>query len=591
MFILGLSFDIDAAASLLHDGIPVAACAEERFTRVKHDRSFPDQASRFCLDWAHTSLEELDWAVLGWNPAIHLQPLLWRQSSRIRHHAEYLSAVPNLLIQQYRARPRSTVVEQALHFGDGRKPLRLAYVDHHLAHSAWAFVSGFEEAAILTVDGFGEMTTTMASRMRGHQIEELGRVEKPHSLGSLYAAITQYLGFKPNRDEGTVMSLAAMDEPRFADEFRRMVRFDEESGAFELDLTYFSFFQDSTDRVSPKFLATFGPTRGAKDEITAHHKQIAASLQLVFEETYLKLLRRLQQRTGLRDLVVAGGVALNCVANGRILGETDFERVFIPAASGDDGVSTGAALYLYHAHLGQPRSGHVFTQAYLGPDCVPSEVRTLLTLAGRPHRVLDPELTTRVAARLLTRNRILGWFQGRSEFGPRALGNRTILASPSSKALKDQLNNTIKFRLPFRPFAPSMLAERVADLFEGGHLSPFMLFAFRVRPEWASRVQGILHTDDTARVQTVTPEENPRYYQLIRDFDRLTGIPVVLNTSLNVRGEPIANTPKDALACFDTSAMDYLFLGDSVIGKESEEHKKDLDWAIGEETGNPAAGR
>lgn len=581
MFVLGLSFDIDAAATLLQDGVPVAAVAEERFTRVKHDRDFPRTALNYCLQHAGITMPEVEWCALGWNPTIHLQPMLWRQSSRIRHHAEYLSAVPNQLLQAYQPRPRGVVTEQVHHFGPDTPPLKVAYVEHHLCHAAWSYVSPFERAAILTVDGFGEGTSTTLGLCEGTALSQISATQRPHSLGSLYAAITQYLGFRPNRDEGTVMSLAAMAEPRFADQFRQMVRWDE-NGVVELDLNYFAFFLESTSRVSPLFEQTFGPARLHGEPIEERHKAVAASLQLVFEEAYIALLRTLHQRTGCDDLVVAGGVALNCVANGRIQQETPFKRVFIPPASGDDGASTGAALYLYHSHLGHPRGGHVFQRAYLGPQSSDAEVGDLLQLAARDFQTLSSEALPKVAARLLSEGHILGWYQGRAEFGPRALGNRTILADPRSQEVKDRLNNTVKFRLPFRPFAPSMLAHRCNELFIDGGDSPFMLFAYTVRPEWAERVPGILHYDNTARVQTVTREENPLYYDLIEQFEALTGVPVVLNTSLNVRGTPIANSPTDALACFDSTAIDFLFIGSHVLAKPGTRHAEALQRAMDE---------
>jgi len=582
MLILGLSYDIDASAALVQDGEVIAASAEERFTRVKHDRSFPQQALQYCLEHGGVSLEELDWVVLGWNPTIHLQPLLWRMSSRIRHHAEYLSAVPNMLLQGYPSRPRGLVTEQVHHFSGGEQPLRVGYVEHHLCHAAWSFVSPFERCAVLTVDGFGEQSSTLLGRSEGTEIEVYHQVMRPHSLGSLYAALTQYLGFSPNRDEGTVMSLAAMGEPRYLDKFRDLVRVDEERGTFEMDLSYFSHYQESVSRVSEKFVEAFGPARGSSDEIEDRHCELASSLQAVFEEAYLSLLRHLQGRSGEKDLVVCGGVALNCVANGRILAETDFERVFIPPASGDDGAAAGGALYFYHSHLGHKRRGHVFRRAFLGPEYSDPEVQRELDLARREYRTLAPDQSPLVAARLIAAGQVVGWFQGRSEFGPRALGNRTILADPRTTASKDALNAKVKFRLPFRPFAPSMLAERCADLFEGGGESPFMLFAYRVKPDWADRVAGILHTDGTARVQTVRVEENARYHALITEFDRLTGVPLVLNTSLNVRGAPIANTPHEALSCFDTTAMDFLFIGNHLLMKGGEEQASALEGALRE---------
>ncbi len=579
MYILGLSYDIDAAACLVKDGVPLAASAEERFSKIKHDRGFPNQAIKFCLGREGIKMEDLEWAAMGWNPSIHLKPLLWRQSSRVRHHAEYLYAVPNMLFQHFSERPRDRVTEQVHHFEDGRT-LRTAYVEHHLCHAAWSFVSPFEDCAILTIDGFGEDTSTMLSQCVGNKIEVLQQTKRPHSLGSLYAAITQYLGFKPNQDEGTVMSLAAMAEPKFVDDFREMCRLNEDDGTFELDLTYFSYFQEDTDRVSPKFVEKYGPVRKWEDEITDHHMSVAASLQVVFEETYMGMLRNLHKRTGHKQVVVAGGVALNCVANGRILEQTPFEDIFIPPASGDDGTSTGAALYLYHHHLDNPRTGKVFKRASLGWDVTDDEAKELIDVSVRRHHKIDAADTPRVAARLLAKDRIVGWCQGQAEFGPRALGNRSIMANPGNLDLKDQLNATIKFRLWFRPFAPSMLADHVGELFQNGVVSPFMLLAFTVKPEWRERVIGILHTDDTARVQTVTPDENERYHAVIEHFHKLTGKPIILNTSLNVRGEPIANTAKDAMACFDSTAMDYLFLGNYVLCKPQADCIADLEEAI-----------
>jgi carbamoyltransferase len=583
MDILGLSFDIDAAASLVRDGRVIAAAAEERFSRIKHDRDFPDQASRFCLAWGGTTLPEVDRVALGWNPTVHLEPLQWRRSSRLRHHSEYLAAVPNLLMRQYSSPPRAHVTEQVHRFSDDVPPLRVDYVDHHLCHAAWAFVSPFERPAVLTVDGFGERTTTLLGRCEHDRIDVLQRVERPHSLGSLYAAFTQHLGFRPNCDEGIVMSLAGMGDPDLLDEVRELVRLADD-GSYELDLSYFAFFQESTRRVSPRFVQRFGPPRRDGEPVEDRHCALAASLQQVFEEAYLHLLRRLHDATGSADLVVAGGAALNCVANGLVLERTGFERMFIPPAAGDDGAATGAALYVTHALLGRPRSGEVFRDAALGPDCEPEDVQTLVDGARRRTWHPDPARVPAVAARLLAEGRVIGWYRGRAEFGPRALGNRSILADPRSGEIKDHINAEIKFRQPFRPFAPSVLADRCGDLFERGDPSPFMLHAYRVRPEWEDALPGVLHTDGTARVQTVDRRDHADYAALIEAFDRLTGVPAVLNTSLNVRGQPIANTPEHALACFDSTALDYLFLGDTVLAKDDPLSISTLETAIAEET-------
>jgi len=569
MDLLGLSFDIDAAASLVRDGRVVAAAAEERFTRVKHDRDFPEQALRFCLESAATRIEDVDRVAMAWNPTIHLEPLLWRRSSRVRHHSEYLAAVPNLLMRQYREVPAGHVTEQVHHFGAGAPPLRVDYVDHHLCHAAWAFASPFDRAAVLTIDGFGEKTTTLLARCEGNRLQEFHRVRRPHSLGSLYAAVTQHLGFRPNCDEGIVMSLAALGEPRFADDLRRIVR-PRDGGGYELDLAYFAFFQESTQRVSPRFVERFGPHRAPGDPLDDRHRDLAASLQVVFEEIYLHLLEHLHRVSGCDDLVVAGGAALNCVANGLILGRTGFERLFIPPAAGDDGAAAGAALYVHCEHLGNDRADAPFDSAYLGPDCDNGEVDDLLQLSRRtcwrPGSARVPE----VAARLLADGWVIGWYQGRAEFGPRALGHRSILAHPGQAATRDHINDSIKFRQPYRPLAPAVLVERSGDLFDRAEPSPYMLRAYTVRPEWRDRLAAAIHVDDSARVQTVS-ETSPRFRALLERFDQLTGVPAVVNTSLNVRGQPIANTPMDALACFDSTALDALVLGDAIVAKRDRE--------------------
>ena len=571
MDLLGLSFDIDASASFVRDGRVLNAASEERFSRVKHDRDFPGQAVRFCLESAGTRIEDVDRVAMGWNPTIHLEPLLWRRSSRVRHHSEYLAAVPNLLLRQHESTPSGHVTEQIHHFADGTPPLHVDYVDHHLCHAAWAFVSPFERAAVLTIDGFGENTTTLLARCQGNRLEEIHRVRKPHSLGSLYAAVTQHLGFRPNCDEGIVMSLAALGEPRFADDLRRIAR-PLDDGGFQLDLSYFAYFQESTSRVSPRFVERFGPERAYEDPLEDRHRDLAASLQVVFEELYLHVADHLHRRSGCDDLVVAGGAALNCVANGLILERTGFERMFIPPAAGDDGAATGAALYVHCGLLGNDRADVPFDNPYLGPDCHTEEVDDLLELSRRRCWRPGADHIPQVAARLLAEGLVIGWYQGRAEFGPRALGNRSILAAPGSAAIRDHINNSIKFREPYRPLAPAVLAERCGDLFDRDVPSPFMLRAYQVRPEWRDRLIAAIHVDDSARVQTVGANAT-RFRALLEHFDRLTGVPALVNTSLNVRGQPIANNPMDALACFDSTALDALVMGDAIVAKRDREDR------------------
>ncbi|HEY3352313.1 MAG TPA: carbamoyltransferase C-terminal domain-containing protein [Polyangia bacterium] len=567
MDILGISFSNDAAAALVRDGAPHAAIAEERYARVKHFDGFPAEAVRFCLRQAGRTLPDVDHVAFFWNPAVHLEPRLARRQT-IRHHAEYLYALPNQLLQLHPAHPLADLTEQVLHFQDGVPPLRLAYVEHHLAHAAAFFVSPFDHAAIVTIDGYGERPAALIAAGEGGRIRPLVRVDFPHSLGALYAAVTQYLGFRANSGEGKVMGLASYGRPRFAPGLRELVRL-LPGGRFELDLSYFSYFVERRARFAPKFVERFGPAREPESPLDERHQDMAASLQAVFEDIYGHLIAEARRLTGATDLVLAGGAALNCVANGVVPQAHGFTRLYVPPAAGDDGAALGAALYLHHQHLGRPRAGVVHDHAYLGPDTLPAEVDEALAHAGCPSARVGARAPA-LAARLLADGFIAGWYQGRAEFGPRALGARSILADPRPAEMKDVLNARVKFREPFRPFAPSVLEEQASALFEGAGPSPFMLVVRRTRPERLQDLRAVTHVDGGARVQTVSRAQNPAYYELIAEFGRLTGVPCVLNTSFNVRGEPIVNTPKDALRCFFTCDLDFLFLGEHVLWKPRE---------------------
>jgi carbamoyltransferase len=565
--ILGISFSNDAAAAIIRDGEPLAAVAEERYARVKHHDGFPTEAVRHCLRTAGVTLRDLAHVAFFWNPAVHLEPRLSRRQT-IRHHAEYLYALPNQLLQLHPGKPAADLTEQVLHFRDGEPPLRLSYVEHHLAHAAYFFVSPFDRAAIVTVDGYGERPAALIGVGEEHRLRALARIEYPHSLGSLYAAVTQHLGFRANSGEGKVMGLAAYGKPRYLQEFREIVRLLPE-GQFELDLSFFSFYLERRTRCSPKFAARFGPPRDPEAPIEERHQDLAASLQAIFEEIYGHLLAEAQRLTGADALVLAGGAALNCVANGTVPQRAGFRQLYVPPAAGDDGAALGAALYLHHQHLGHPRRGVIHDHAHLGPDTDPAEVEQAITQAGCGSvRVGDGAPV--IAARLLADGFIVGWYQGRAEFGPRALGARSILADPRPADMKDVLNARVKFREPFRPFAPSVLEERAAECFEGEGSSPFMLVVRRTRPARLEALRAVTHVDGGARVQTVSRRVNPAYHDLIAEFARLTGVPVVLNTSFNVRGEPIVNTPKEALRCFFTCDLDFLVLGDHVLWKDRE---------------------
>jgi len=564
MKILGINHSNDAAAALVVDGRVVAASQEERFSRLKHDPSFPDKAIDFCLKTQGIELGDLDAVGFFWNPGIHAESPLRRLTQSVRHHVEYLYGVPARLIP--RLGERVSRIEETIHLASGRK-LPIHYLTHHLCHAAAAFfTSPFEEGAILTADGYGERQSTTIYLGRGADLELLAEVDFPHSIGSFYAALTDYLGFRANSGEGKVMGLASYGrESEYVAEVRKLVTLTERG--FELDLSYFEFFHDRPHRYSEKLVALLGPARKPESAVDRRHEDIAFALQAVTEEVMLHLARMARKVTGAKNLCVAGGVALNCVANGRLQRETDFERFFFYPAAGDTGTSVGAALAVEHLLHRGPRSMEVASE-YLGTGFTAAQVRAVLDRGRlRYHTLKDPEAT---AARMIADGLILAWFQGRAEFGPRALGNRSILADPRRKDMKDLLNATVKFREPFRPYAPSVLEESCGKYFGSDVPSPYMLRAYPTRPEMIDVLPAITHVDGTARVQTVNAKQNPRYYRLIKEFGRITGIDCVLNTSFNIRGEPIINTVDEAIKCLMTTGLDALFVEDFLVVKDPD---------------------
>lgn len=563
MKIAGLNYSIDSAAALLDGGHRIAASAEERFSRRKHDRSFPARSLDFCLRKGGLAPDDVDAFAFFWNAGAHLEPMLSRYSNTIRHHAEYLYSVPNHLLQML-GQPAVRQTHQAFSLGGDRR-LEVHYVDHHCAHAAGAFFnSPFDHAAILTVDGYGERTSTAVLRGRGLDIEPVMTIEFPHSIGALYAAFTQYLGFKANSGEGKVMGLASYGDRSLYDQVASVVTLTE--GGFELDLSYFSYFLDRTTRYSPKLVQLLGPPRAAEGEITARHQNIAAALQLVTEDLLLHVARLARARTGEKNLAIAGGVALNCVANRRIMMEAGFDNIFIYPPAGDAGTSLGAAQWVAHVLNREPRDPAPYVD-YLGFENTDSEIRHAVETCGAPSaRVDEPSAA---AARLIANSKIVGWFQGRTEFGPRALGNRSIVADPRSAEMKDILNARVKFREPFRPFAPSCLEESCGDLFDSGVPSPFMLRVYDTLPARLQDLAAITHVDGGARVQTVNEAQNAPYYALIKEFGRLTGVDCILNTSFNIRGEPIVNNVKEALFCFFGTDMDYVVCGNHLVAKSA----------------------
>ncbi len=569
--ILGLNaYHGDAAAALVVDGELVAAAEEERFNRVKHCAGFPELAARWCLVDAGLEPSDLDHVAVSRDPKANLGQKLLRT---IRHgaSARYLKA---RLENAARIRDVGSALAEAL--GLERTDLRAEVhnVEHHQAHVASAFfVSPFEDAAILSLDGFGDFASTMFAEGHGNRFTVLERVLYPHSLGIFYTAVTQWLGYPEYGDEGKVMGLAPYGKPRYLAKMRDLVRLD--GPLFELGLDYFTHDKEGVDMTwdggsptigrifSDRMIETFGAPREPGAEITELHEDVAASLQAMLEEAYLHLAETLWERTRLPNLCLAGGVALNAVANGRMLPETPFEEIYIQPAAGDSGTAVGAAFYVWNQVLERPR-GFVMEHAYTGPDFGDKEIEAALAEAGlEAERLDDDALVTTVAERIAAGD-VVGWFQGRMEFGPRALGHRSIVTDPRRPDMKDVLNARIKHREPFRPFAPSILAERCGEWYEQDYPSPFMVLVYKTAADKRATIPAVNHVDDSGRVQTVEERIEPRYHRLISEFERLTGVPVVLNTSFN-ENEPIVMSPRDAIDTFKQTKMDVLALGNHLV--------------------------
>jgi len=562
MIVLGINHSNDAAAAIVRDGVVIAASREERFSRVKHDSSFPHRAIDFCLKAGDVALEDLDGVAFFWNPGIHATTPNSRMSGSFRHHLEFLHTVPNNLLPRI---PGVDVghVEQIFHLTSG-KQLRVHYVTHHLCHAASVlFRSPFEDSALLTVDGYGERASTHVAQGAGLDIETLHTVEFPHSLGSVYAAFTQYLGFRANNGEGKVMGLASYGGTVFDEVIGEMIR-PTETG-FTVDLDFFGYQSPHGPRYSQRLVELLGPPRLPDSPVEQHHMDIAHGLQKATEETLLHLARLTREKTGSPRLGMAGGVVLNCVANGRIAREAGFEECFFQPAADDAGTSMGAALWVSHCLNRAPRAKEVTATDYLGPAYGETTIEEALQRAGVAYERCEDAPAE--AARMLADGHIIGWFQGAAEFGPRALGNRSILANPALEAVKDTLNARVKFREPFRPFAPSCLEESCGELFDSDVPSPYMLRVYNTLEARSADLEGVTHVDGGARVQTVNKTQNPRYHALIEAFNDLTGIPCVLNTSFNIRGEPIVHTVADALKCTLTTGMDAVFIGDFKVVK------------------------
>src|SRR2546423_5427653 len=605
MNILGVSaFYHDSAACLVRDGEIVAAAQEERFSRKKHDAGFPRNAIDYCLrEGGLGASADLDLVAFYEKPFLKFERLL----------STYLACAPQGLPSFLKAMPvwmkekiwlKANLREELAYEGP------IIFPEHHESHAASAFFpSPFESAAILTIDGVGEWTTTSVGRGEGNRIELLEEMRFPHSLGLLYSAFTYYLGFRVNSGEYKVMGLAPYGAPKFRDLILSELVDLKADGSFRLSLRYFDFMTGLT-MTNRAFDKLFGaPPRRPEGELTQRHTDIARSLQAVTEEIMSRMARHVFALTEERHLCLAGGVALNCVGNGRILREGPFDNIWIQPAAGDAGGSLGAALSVWYQYLGNERRvadvcrgrADGMNGAYLGPEFTDDEVEEFLLTSGARYRRVERAELAEDVARLLADEKVVGWFQGRMEFGPRALGARSILGDPRSPRMQSQMNLKIKFRESFRPFAPSVLRERVGDYFELNCDSPYMLLVAPVREELRrgmtveeeklfgieklnvprSELPAVTHVDYSARVQTVRREDNPLYHDLLSAFERLTGCAVLVNTSFNVRGEPIVCTPAEAFACFMRTEMDCLAIGDFLLLKSEQGENafgEDLSW-------------
>lgn len=597
MKILGISaFYHDSAAALVCNGDIVAAAQEERFSRKKHDPRFPKHAIAYCLREGGISASDLDYIAFYDKPLVKFERLLMTYlACAPKGYRSFLAQMPSWLKEKLFV--RTTIRKELNYTGE------ILFSTHHLSHAAAAFFpSPFEEAAFITVDGVGEWATTTYGVARHNEIKILKQINFPHSLGLLYSAFTYFTGFKVNSGEYKLMGLAPYGEPRYVDLIKRELIDIREDGSFRLTMKYFDYCA-GLRMTNRRFAALFGgPERRPETKITQREMDIARSIQAVTEEVMMKMARHVHRETGMKYLVLAGGVALNCVANGKLLRDGPFENIWIQPCAGDGGNALGAALFVWHQLLKKPRmvTPRIQKASYLGPAYTDEEIQEFLDSRNIPYRKLSTEEIPEVVADLISQEKVVGWHQGRMEYGPRALGSRSILGDPRSREMQSVLNLKIKFRESFRPFAPTVLAEHADEYFDmHGIESPYMLLVADVRKDrlreltqHEKNVQGfdklrvvrsdlpaITHVDNSARVQTITREDHPLYYEMIHAFYKKTGCPVIINTSFNVRGEPIVCSPEEAYICFMRTRMDYLCIGSFLLDKaEQEPWEEDHDW-------------
>lgn len=598
MFILGISsFYHDSAACIIHDGKILAAAQEERFTRKKHDESFPTNAIKFCIKEADIHPEKITNIVFYEKPFLKFERLLETYLAFAPRGFKSFAISMPLWIKEKLFQKSNIISELNNALGEQSNwKEKLLFSEHHLSHAASAFYPGpFKKAAILTLDGVGEWTSTSLAVGDGKEIKVLKEIHFPHSLGMLYSAFTYYTGFKVNSGEYKLMGLAPYGKPIYADLIKEKVIEIKEDGSFWLDMSYFNFCTGLT-MTSKKFHRLFGgPPRESESELTQREMDIAASIQSVTEEIILKLGKSIVKETGEKNLCLAGGVALNCVANGILKRENIFENIWIQPAAGDAGGALGAALAVWHMKYGQERNNSLERDemhgAYLGPSFSNIEIEESLIRSNAKFHKLEESALIEEVAQALVEEKAIGWMQGRMEFGPRALGARSIIADPRSKFMQKQLNLKVKYRESFRPFAPSILIENISDWFDQNSESPYMLFVSNIKEDKRlsmtenekalfgieklniprSQVPAITHVDYSARIQTVHHDTNPKYHNVISKFNELTGCPIVVNTSFNVRGEPIVCTPEDAFKCFMGTELDVLAIGNYLLFKEEQD--------------------
>ena len=568
MYILGIAcYYHDASACLIKDGVVVAAAEEERFTRKKHDYSFPINAINYCLQHAEITIENIDYIGFYEKPLIKFERILYQHLEMFPKSLwTFYKSIPSWINEKLRV--QETIRKKLKYKGD------ILFIEHHLAHAASSFlISPFKDAAIYTVDGVGEWETTTCGYGHENQITLTKHIDFPHSLGLLYSTATAHLGFSVNNSEYKVMGMASYGKPKYYDGFKRIIDI-KDDGSFHLDMSYFVYHYKMA-MPGKKYIELFGPVRKAESEVTQYHKDIAASLQKITEEIIFKTLNYLHKETKMDNLCIAGGVALNSVANGKILKNTPFKNIYIVPPAGDGGASVGVAAYVYFNLLNKKRSEKsVLRTAYLGPSYNMQEIKRFLDTNKIKYITFknDKELVEKTAE-LIYRDHVIGWFQGRMEFGPRALGSRSILSNACNPKMKDILNLKVKHREKFRPFAPIVCIEDAPTYFDCDKPIPlptdFMLMVYPIKKQYQKKIPAVTHVDGSGRLQTIRREQNPLYYDVIKAFGKKTGIPILINTSFNIRGEPIVCSPYDAYKCMMGTGIDYLVM-DRFLIKRSD---------------------